>query len=67
MKKDNIVDELRKLRKFKELTRLEFSKLSGLNENTIASIELKRCNPSLYSIEKMANALNCKLILREKQ
>lgn len=51
---------LRRLRKQKGFTLRKFAKLSGLSHSFISDIENGRCNPSIESLQKIANALDVK-------
>lgn len=51
---------LRKLRKQKGFSLREFAKLSGLSHSFISDIENGRCNPSIESLHKIADALDVK-------
>lgn len=55
-----IGDILRKLRKQKGFSLRELARLSGLSHSFISDIENGRCNPSIESLHKIADALNVK-------
>ena len=52
-----IADNLKNIRVFKGKTRSQLSKDSGVNETTIWKVETGKCDPSVATLEKLANAL----------
>jgi len=56
---NNIVSlELRALRKERKLTQPELSRLSGIPQNQISSMETASRSPSFQNICKLCNAMN---------
>ena len=66
MKPIDIISELRKLRKYQEISRKDLALKSGLNVNTINSIEIGRAAPTLNSVHKLASGLGYELKLVKK-
>lgn len=52
--------QLRQLRMAKGYSLRELAKISGLSHSFLSDIEHDRCNPSLCSLYKLANALEVK-------
>ena len=48
---------LKRLREDKQISRYQLSKLSGLSESTIRSIELEVNNPGCLHVKKICEAL----------
>ena len=56
-----IAYQILKLRKKKKILQLELAKRIGAKQSNIARIEAGRQNVSIATLDKIANALNCKL------
>ncbi len=59
-----IISELIDLRKKKGFSQKDLAEKIGTKQTAIARIESGRVNPTVSSLEKIASALNSKLIIR---
>ncbi len=64
---DDIILEMIKQRKKKNLSQLELSKIIGVPQSSISRIESFRTVPTLQMLIKIGNALDLNLDFRQKQ
>ena len=62
----DIIEQLRKIRKFEEISRAELAKKSGVNQYSIASYENGRMNPTIGLVEKILKALGYKAEIKKR-
>ncbi len=55
------MDELRRIRKLRGLTQDELARTTGVNASSICQIEKGRRAASLYTLEALADALDCEI------
>lgn len=55
--------KLKELRKFRNVSLKELSDMTGINRNTLSSIECGRCNPTINRLEAIARALDLRIII----
>lgn len=58
-----LISELIEARKKRGITQAELAKKIGTKQTAIARIESGRSNPTVFFLEKIANALNSKLTI----
>lgn len=63
----DIVKQLRKIRRDKELDQQEVAAIAGLYQNHISQLETGRKSPTLQTLNLWANALGYELTLRPKE
>lgn len=63
----DIVKQLRKIRRDKELDQQEVAAIAGLYQNHISQLETGRRVPTLQTLNLWANALGYELTLRPKE
>ena len=58
----DFADRLLQLRKQKNISQMELSKISGISQQSISSIEKKINSPTIFTAEKLASALGADLV-----
>lgn len=61
-----IIDDLIALRKERDITQVNLSRKSGIAQPVIARIEAKRAQPTLTTLQRLADALDAVITLRAK-
>jgi transcriptional regulator with XRE-family HTH domain len=59
----NLIDSLVATRKGRKFSQAELAKRSGVGLSTIENIESRRNSPTLETVNKLARALGCCLVL----
>ena len=59
-----IIESLIEARNENNITQKELSKLTGITQSDISKIENGNANPSIKTLQKIAKALNKKLIIK---
>lgn len=54
---------LKDIRKMRKLSIKELSKQTGINDDRISLIERGLVNPSFETVERIAEGLNCKIVI----
>jgi len=62
----DLISKIIEARKKKGLTQAELAKKVGTKQSAIARVESGISNPTVYFLEKLANALDIKLIIQFK-
>lgn len=62
-----LVEKLRKIRKDKHITLKQMSEMTGTTYTSISDIENGKANPTLDTLNRLADALDCKIIVVENK
>ena len=67
MNSDEIGKNVKLRREFLQLRQEDLAEMSGINARTIHLVETGKGNPSLHTLEKLANILGMELVIQVKQ
>ena len=57
---NNFANNLRKIRRIKDLTQKDLSRITGIHQTHISHFERGRRKPSFRNLKKILDALDCK-------
>ena len=62
-----IYEQLKAMRQYRKMTAVELSRRSGIPNPTISLIENGKCSPTAESIERLVDALDCRVMVIPKE
>ena len=61
MNKQNLIENIIKIRKEKGLTQADLAQRTGISQQVLSRVENENSNPKLNTLVEIANAMNCRI------